>query len=269
MFKATLMLWLASAAMAEDLLPLQFIREVRTAVYESLHFGASAGGVRDRRPRQARFPRRGGARAEAAKVHTGCEVFTCFQGRMSFRLQSNELVFQVSAMPSFVVPPGVRFNDCLFSEPVQLAAWRLPSCAGIVAVLARNPQWAPKPLQPLYFGEFGNDAGSRTSLPLNATRDLQVSVLPMPFSTAAQRRALCNELIAAHNPAWQANGTMVSAAALARKVDELEARQQEQSRQILALLAHLGKLFEPEAPRPRRPIGFLSEPAPAAAAQGY
>ena len=34
MFKAILMLWLASAAMAEDLLPLQFIREVRTAVYE-------------------------------------------------------------------------------------------------------------------------------------------------------------------------------------------------------------------------------------------
>ena len=34
MFKATLMLWLASAAMAEDLLPLQFIREVHTAVYE-------------------------------------------------------------------------------------------------------------------------------------------------------------------------------------------------------------------------------------------
>jgi hypothetical protein len=172
-------------------------------------------------------------------------------------------------MPSFVVPPGVRFNDCLFSEPVQLTGLRLPGCAGIVAVLARNPQWGPKPLQPLYFSEFGNDAGSRTGLPSNAGRDLLVSVLPMPYSTAGQRRALCNELITAHNPAWQANGATVSMAALVHRVDELEARQQEQSRQILALLAHLGKLFEPETPRPRKPIGFLSEMAPAAGAQGY
>jgi hypothetical protein len=156
----------------------------------------------------------------------------------------------------------------LFSEPVQLTGLRLPGCAGIVAVLARNPQWGPKPLQPLYFSEFGNDACSRTGLPSNG-RDLLVSVLPMPYSTAAQRRALCNELITAHNPAWQANGAAVSMAALVRKVDELEARQQEQSRQILALLAHLGKLFEPETLRPRKPIGFLSEMAPAAGAQGY
>jgi hypothetical protein len=187
----------------------------------------------------------------------------------SLKLQSNEFVFQVPAMPSFVVPPGVRFNDCLFSEPVQLTAWRLPSCAGIVAILARNPQWSPKPLQPLYFGDFGNDASARTSLPSNASRELLVSLLPMPYSTAAQRRALCNELIAAHNPVWQANGATAAAAALANRVDELEARQQEQSQQILALLAHLGKLFEPQATGPRKPIGFLSELAPAAGPQGY
>ena len=166
-------------------------------------------------------------------------------------------------MLSNLIPPGIRFNDCLFSEPTQLHTWRQPSCAGIVAVLARNPQWSPKPLQPLYFGEFGHDAVPRTSLPPNVSRDLLVSVLPMPYSTAAQRRALCDELIAAHNPAWQANGTMVSAAALARKVDELEARQLEQSQQILALLTHLGKLFEPAQAGPRKPIGFLSELAPA------
>jgi hypothetical protein len=158
----------------------------------------------------------------------------------------------------------------LFSEPAPLPTWRQPSCAGIVAVLARNPQWSPKPLQPLYFGEFGNDAAPRTSLPPNVSRDLLVSVLPMPYSTAAQRRALCDELISAHNPALQANGTIASAAALARKVDELEARQLEQSQQILALLTHLGKLFEPAQAGPRRPIGFLSElaPAPVPATEG-
>ena len=173
-------------------------------------------------------------------------------------------------MLSYSVPPGVRFNDCLFSEPMQLHAWRQPGCAGIVAVLARNPHWSPKPLQPLYFGEFGNDASSRAALPPNASQDLLVSVLPMPFSSAAQRRALCDELIAAHNPAWQENRTMVSAAALARKVNELEARQLEQSQQILALLTHLGKLFEPGQAAPRKPIGFLSKlaPAPVSATEG-
>ena len=171
-------------------------------------------------------------------------------------------------MPSYVVPPGVRFNDCLFSEPVQLTAWHPPTCGGIVAVLARNPQWAPKPLQPLYFGEFGNDADCRLSLPSNASRDLLISVLPMPYTTAAHRRALCNELIAAHNPAWQSDGIMGLGTALARKCEELEARQQEQSRQILSLLTYLGKLFEPQPTGPRKPSGFLCELAPPATESG-
>jgi hypothetical protein len=122
----------------------------------------------------------------------------------------------------------------------------------------------------LYFAEFGNDATRDTSLPIVARpHDLLVSVLPMPYSTAAQRRALCSELISAHNPACQTNGTMVSAAELARKVDALEARQQEQSQQILSLLAHLGTLFGPQPVGPRKPIGFLSQltPSPAQATE--
>jgi hypothetical protein len=187
-------------------------------------------------------------------------------------------------MPCYLVPPGVRFNDSLFTDPVQLAGWHPPACAGIVAILVRNPHWAPKPLQPLYFGEFGNDAARGMNLPAGARRgdllvpvlpmpysvaaqrgDLLVSVLPMPYSTAAQRSALCNELIAAYNPACQTNGTVGSTAELARKVTDLEARQHEQSQQILSLLAHLGKLFEPQPVGPRRPIGFLppQQPGPA------
>jgi hypothetical protein len=48
-------------------------------------------------------------------------------------------------------------------------------------------------------------------------------------------------------------------------VDELEARQQEQSQQILSLLAHLGKLFGPQPVGPRKPIGFLPDLVPAKA----
>jgi hypothetical protein len=149
---------------------------------------------------------------------------------------------------------------------VQIAAWRPPSCAGIVAVLVRNPQWGPKPFQPLYVAEFGNDAARIGILPASLCReDLLVSVLPMPYSTAAQRRAICHDLIAAYNPVCQANTRAVSAIELARKVDELEARQQEQSDRILSLLAHIGKMFEPPpVAGPRNPIGFLTQLASAA-----
>jgi len=158
-------------------------------------------------------------------------------------------------MPCFTVPPGIRFNDCLFSDPVPVGTWHPPSCAGIVVVLARNPQWGPKPLQPLYFGEVG-------SLPTSVRReDLLVGTLLMPYSTPAQRRVICSELVATYRPACQADGRMVSTVELARKVDELEVRQQEQNQQILSLLSNLAKVFEPQTVGPRKPIGFLPAPA--------
>jgi hypothetical protein len=165
-------------------------------------------------------------------------------------------------MTCYVVPPGVRFNDSLFSEPAPVGMWRPTGCGGILAILTPNSQWGPRPFQPLYFGEFGNDAMRGVNLRANIQRDdLLVSVLPMPYSTAAQRRALCNDLIASHNPVWQANRTVVPEE-LARKVDELAARQQEQSQQILSLLAHLARLFGPQPVGPRKAIGFLAELAP-------
>jgi hypothetical protein len=163
-------------------------------------------------------------------------------------------------MSAYRVPPGVRFNDCLFMQPVPLVEWHPPACAGILAILVRNPQWGPKPFQPLYFEEFGNDARPTVLPPSVRRHDLLVSVLPMPFSTAAQRRALRDELIAAYNPACQVQGP--TSADLTRKVDQLEARQAEQSQQILSLLTHLGKLFEPQPMSPRRQIGFLPQSAP-------
>ena len=66
------------------------------------------------------------------------------------------------------------------------------------------------------------------------------------------------ELIGTYRPA-------ASVTELARKVDELEEKQQEQNQQILSLLSHLAKVFEPQAVSPRRPIGFL--PATAAATE--
>lgn len=65
----------------------------------------------------------------------------------------------------YLLPAGIRFNDYLFTDPVSFSSWRPSGCGGIVAILGRNPQWAPKALQPLYFGEFGNNAGSGAVVP--------------------------------------------------------------------------------------------------------
>jgi len=173
-------------------------------------------------------------------------------------------------MPSFLLAPGLRFNDCVFSEPQLFAGWTPPACAGLIAVLARDPAWAPKPFRPLFFGEFGNDA-RRTSESRQwlgaAARELYIAVLPLPFSTSAQRRALRHELVSAYNPVCQATATP-SADELMRKLDQLEARQEEQNAQILALLSHLAKLFEPQPVAPRRPIGFRPPLTTAAAPAG-
>lgn len=148
-------------------------------------------------------------------------------------------------MHSYLVPAGIRFKDYLFSEPVQLAGWRAPHCAGVIAILAHNPQWGPKPYQPLFFGAC-------SQLPSHVRRnDLWVALLPMPYSTAQQQRDVCQELAAAYGP--------VTVADLTHRIDVLEARQQEQSQQILSLLTFIGKLFEPQPVGPRKPIGFLPQ----------
>jgi len=56
-------------------------------------------------------------------------------------------------------------------------------------------------------------------------------VLPMPFSTSAQRRALRDELVSGYNPIYQTR-------------------------------SEIGRLFEPP-PAARKPIGFLAQLAPA------
>jgi hypothetical protein len=153
-------------------------------------------------------------------------------------------------MPSLWVTPGLRFNDWLFSEPVPFAEWMPPACAGLAVILVRDPNWAPKPFRPLYFAEFGNGVRGPLHAPAG---DLYVAALPMPFSTSAQRRAARSELISAYNPAWQA-GEASSCEGLAGKLD-----------QIMVLLAHLAKLFEPQPVGPHRPIGFRPEPVTLAA----
>jgi len=165
--------------------------------------------------------------------------------------------------PCFVAP-GIRFNDYLFSDPVRLADWRPPKCAGVFVILGKDSAWSPKPFQPLYFGEFGNNAReafvAQDWLPANASMDtLFAATLLLPYSTTSQRWSIRNELVWAYNPICQSGGDRTSVRELARKVDEIELRQQEHNTQLLLLLTNLNKLFEPQPVGPRRPIGFQPE----------
>jgi len=171
-------------------------------------------------------------------------------------------------MNSFQVHPGIRFNDYFFSEPKRLGGWMAPRCAGVFVILAHDPNWAPKPYQPLFFGEFGNNV-REILLPQDQVKlatlarpeTLLVAMLPMPFSTTAQRTAVCNQLVWAYNPGCQAAGTNAPPSELARKLEELEKKHEEQSTYMQLLLASANKLLEPPPPeRPRRQVGFLPPP---------
>lgn len=164
---------------------------------------------------------------------------------------------------------GIRFNDCMFSEPAPLNSSGLPGCAGLFVILAEDGSWAPKPFQPVYFGEFGNNAPGAAllqeatrSLKLARGKVLYLSVLALPFSTTAQRWALCAELIRAYNPSYQTHDAMNRPTELVHRLDELEKKHHEQTAQLMWLRATaeqmLGALPE------RRRIGFLPESLPAA-----
>jgi hypothetical protein len=156
---------------------------------------------------------------------------------------------------------GIRFNDCVFSEPTSLSHWTPPRCAGLYTILVADPNWAPKPFQPLYFGEFGNNGAGGPSekgrdfaarLP---GQEVFLAVLPMPFSTTAQRLMLRNELIWAYNPPCSIPaGQTAGPAELVQKLDELERRHQEETAELRLLFASARAGLDP--PQPRRRIGF-------------
>ncbi len=171
---------------------------------------------------------------------------------------------------SYLFAPGIRFNDCVFSEPTRLDGWTPPKCAGLFGIVVADPNWSPKPYQALYFGEFGNNASAAVLLAdcqnlFSACqgKTLLVTVLPMPYSTTSQRCALRSELVWAYNPPYQTERAESGGRDLARKLEELEKRHQEQTAQVMLLLANANRNFELQPEPPRRSIGFLPQAEPA------
>jgi hypothetical protein len=120
---------------------------------------------------------------------------------------------------------SLRFNDCYFCEPAPLAGWTPPKWPGLYAIVVSDPNWAPKAFQPLYFGEFGNNApgnalpGNHAALVAAAKgKTLLVCACPMPFSTTAQRWSVRNELVWAYNPVCQAEASLATSGGLTHKL---------------------------------------------------
>jgi hypothetical protein len=172
-------------------------------------------------------------------------------------------------MNPYLVAEGIRFNDYVFSEPRRMAEWTPPKCGGVCAILARDPNWAPKPFQPLCFWEFGNNSDLLRLARMPDTQALFASALALPFSTSTQRSEIRDQLVWAYNPVWQASGGPSVHSELANKLDELERKHEEQTTHLRLLLANINRLFEPQTQPHRRTIGFLAPPAAALEDQAY
>jgi hypothetical protein len=157
---------------------------------------------------------------------------------------------------------GIRFNDYFFSEPINLAVWTPPKCAGLFSILINDPNWAPRAFQPLYFGEFGNNSPAsavlldcHTAVAAANGKTLFVAVLPMPFSTTQQRWALRHELTRAYNPVCQSD-SQTQPHELATQLAELEKKHHEQTAQMMQLKERMNA--PSDAPGTRRRIGFVT-----------
>jgi hypothetical protein len=135
---------------------------------------------------------------------------TAKRNELALRSQPELHYVVILSMDRRMTSSGIRLNDCLFTEPVSLVGWTPPHFAGIAAILVRDPNWAPKPFQPLSFAEFGNNApmyawltNYGTLLSAAQGRELLVAVCPLPFLTTAQRRAVREDLVWAYNPPCQ------------------------------------------------------------------
>jgi hypothetical protein len=160
---------------------------------------------------------------------------------------------------------GIRFNEYIFTEPQALVNWMPPKYAGLLVLLTKDANWAPQPFQPLWFGEFGNNAqhlAATRLIQIPQTEHVFISVLSLPFSTTTQRCAIRDQLIWAYNPTLQTQHLASAPGELASKLSQLERKHEEQTTELRQLLAGLDTLFETR-PERRRRIGFLPDPKPA------
>ncbi len=105
---------------------------------------------------------------------------------------------------------SINFGGNQFTGPVPLSTWQPPALAGLYVILTFDGDVRPLPYRPLYFGETDNFATRRIgrshekfiswSLQAGGEANLYISIFIMPSSSAVQRRAIEQQLIAVYRP---------------------------------------------------------------------
>jgi hypothetical protein len=160
------------------------------------------------------------------------------------------------------LPRGIRFGNFVFEEPVRWGAYS-PEYSGIFGILLPDFTWAPKPFQPIFFGEIRGAASAAMTqdeyvslLRTAAGRELYVASCQMPFAAASQRHDAVRELIRAYNPLCNREPADERSGGLLERVAALEKRTQEQDAAVRVLFAAAARLLEPMPEPRRRTFGF-------------
>jgi hypothetical protein len=166
-------------------------------------------------------------------------------------------------------PLGIRFGDYVFSHPIPLDRFSVPTrSVGLYVLLMPDPSWGPWHFQPIYFGEFGfqrevhmSVAQQTCCLKIAAGRSLYFALYAVPHQHGWAISQIKKELIDRYQPLSNlpsVDGTTE----LAHKLNSLEMRVTEQDAVLKLALAAIGQMAQFQQPEPRKRIaGFQPDPA--------
>jgi len=161
---------------------------------------------------------------------------------------------------------GIRFGNCVFSEPVPLDRACLPvNSTGVYVILTPDPTWGPRHFQPLFFGEFaGGLHCSITTTELSlcyraaAGKGLLISVLAMPGAHVGDVILLKRRLIQDYAPICNRNDDSAIAIEMARRLETLERMTSHQELVLKLALGALGQMAHPHPETKKRIVGFIT-----------
>ena len=166
-------------------------------------------------------------------------------------------------------PVGIRFGDCVFSDPAPLAQFSLPPrSAGLYVILMPDTTWGPWQLQPLFFGEFGPEREVRMSqaqqtccLRVAAGRGLYFALYAVPHQHRWALSEIQRELTARYGPIANLESAGNSSEH-AHRLGSIEKKMIEQDAVLTLILASLFQTVQLQQPEPKkRIIGFQPDPA--------
>jgi hypothetical protein len=161
---------------------------------------------------------------------------------------------------------GIRFADCVFSEPVPIGRQGVPvHSAGIYVILIHDPTWGPRQFQPVFFSEFGPSHHSSVGPAdvmgwhrVAAGRGLYVAVHSVAPAEAHELPVLTRELVASYRPLCNRESAEEITSDTKRRVEVLEKKTQEQEALLRLAIAVIGQTPQTASESKKRPVGFRS-----------